>query len=379
MIAFLIFLFLMSFLVFIHELGHFMAAKKAGVRVDEFGLGIPPKIFGKRVGETEYTLNLLPFGGFVRLAGEDEGEGNYAVALKDPENFLSKSARWRGLIIVAGVIMNILMSFILYYIFFAVNDFKSQLLPVYFNHKFRFGEEKRISTVITGVENSSPASVTKLANGEAIVDIAGVKINSVPDIKEALSKKAGESVKITLVDLKKPERPTRVLDIVPKLNDKGVTYIGVSLGTVTTLDYSRGANKVFSGVFHAYNMASYTFTVLKNLVGISFRERTLEPVSASLSGPVGIFGVVKHIVGFSGREAFLSLLDLMAMLSLSLGIMNLLPIPALDGGRLVFVLLEMVTGKKVHPEKEALVHKIGMLVLLAIIVLVSIKDVRMFF
>lgn len=377
MLAIIVLILILSFLVFIHEFGHFFVAKKSGVRVEEFGMGIPPKIWGKKVGETEYSLNLLPFGGFVKLTGED-AEGNISAALKDPENFLSKNAPTRAAIIVAGVVMNIIFAFAFYYMVFFINDFKSTLIPVYFDHKFRFGEERRLTTVVTGVEKDSPAFKAGINFAEAIIEVNDKPVYTAKEIREAISGKAGEDVRITLLDLRSQDK-TRVLTVVPKLNSEGSSQLGVLLGSVSTIYYRTPMQRLLAGPMHAYNMTSYTFSVFGNLIGASVKTRSVEPVSSGVSGPIGMFSVIREMLKTPGRDTVVNILDFIALLSLSLGVMNLLPIPALDGGRLVFVVIEMVTRKRLHPSKEATIHKIGMLLLLTLIILVSIKDVRTFF
>ena len=158
-------------------------------------------------------------------------------------------------------------------------------------------------------------------------------------------------------------------------DEKGKGILGVILSKAVVLSYE-GGQKRFAGFLHAYNMLAYTVNTIENMISLSFKIRDISPVSESVSGPVGIFAIVKIILSFSGKEAILGLIDLVALLSLSLGFINFLPFPALDGGRTTFVLVEMVSGKRVSPKVEAFIHKVGMVFLLGLIVLVTFKDIR---
>ena len=151
MMTLILFIIILSALVLIHEFGHYYVAKKTGVRVEEFGIGIPPRLFGKKIGETIYSVNLLPFGGFVRLSGEDGvDEDHLEEAISDPENFLSKTPLQRAGIVVAGIVMNALLAVVLYYFFFFFTGFKSLTIPNMFDYEFKFGHVEQINTVVFG-------------------------------------------------------------------------------------------------------------------------------------------------------------------------------------------------------------------------------------
>lgn len=370
MTTFIVFMLILSLLVLIHELGHFWVAKKNGVGVEEFGFGLPPKLFSRRYKDTEFSFNLLPFGGFVRLLGEESLEES-----TDPRHFMSKSPLQRASILVAGVVMNVLLAFFIYYIFFFVTSYKSLTIPLYFDYNFKYGEQSGINTVVTGLQEGSAAMESGIERGEAIIEVNGVPVYNVSDIKTAVNKSASSSVKVLLLDLTDVNRPVRTLTLSPEKNAEGEVLLGVLLSKAVTIDYSD--NKLLSAPMHSYNMLAYTKFTLSNLIDMSIDTKSVSPVSSSVSGPVGIFSIVGMILDTPGKNVYLGLLDLTAMLSLSLAILNIMPFPALDGGRLFFVLLEVVRGgKRVSSSTEALVHKWGMIFLLALIVLVTFKDVR---
>jgi regulator of sigma E protease len=373
-ITLLIFVIILSVLVMIHEFGHFFAAKKFDVMVEEFGFGLPPRAIGKKRGETIYSLNWLPFGGFVRLLGEDFDQPEEA---NKPRSFSSKRPWVRAVILVAGVFMNVLLALAIYAIFFVSNDYKSLTLPLITDYNFRFGTEDSVNTVVTGYLEGSPAEAGGIHVGEAIIEIDGVPVYSVAEIQNELKNKVGQVVVLQLMDVRDLERTLRTIEVVPEAGQEGNGQIGVLLTKAVTLDYSQ--NKALAGPMHAYNVIGYSVNTFGDLAKISVEEKTIEPVSASVAGPVGIFGVVSSIIEYGGKEAFLGLLDLVALLSLSLAILNILPFPALDGGRLVFVVFEGVTGKRVSPYIEANIHKWGMIALISLLLLVTFKDVTNLF
>lgn len=378
MITLIVFILIMSLLVLVHELGHFMAAKKMGVKVEEFGLGIPPTLVKKKVGETDYSLNLLPFGGFVKLSGEDLDEDGVAVenAAKDSTNFVSKTPLQRAIILSAGVSMNLLLAFALYYIFFFSTGFKSFNIPLLFDYNFRFGNSNSINTVVTSFDETSPANAAGVELGEAIIEINKVPVYSISDVKRELSDKAGQEVSVLLLDVKQnnDQDKLRSVNITPKEGTDG-GVLGVYLSKSIVLDYSQGLNRIFAGPLHAYNMLGYSVHVFKELIGASFATKSAGPISEGVSGPVGIYSVLGTILDYGGAKAYLNVIDFVALMSLSLAFLNIMPFPALDGGRLAFVIYEMITRRKPSVHFEAFVHKWGMLVLLGLILLITIKDI----
>ena len=361
-----------------HELGHFFAARWFGVRVEEFGIGIPPRLLGKKIGETLYSINLLPFGGFVKLTGENALEVSEAnTPVNDPHNFMSKSSVQRLIILAAGVAMNLTMAVMFYYVFLAANNFKTLTLPLFFDYNFSFGEQRVISTVITGIEEKSPAFAAGLRRGEAIIEVDGAPVYNHNDIKARLEGKGGEEVKVLLMDVAGLSRDLRVVSVGLRGKVGEDAILGVLLAKAVTVDYAK--KPLLSGFSHVYNMAAYSVFTLYKLVGLSVAQRDITPVSSSISGPVGIFGIVGSILYYGGGEAVLRLLDFVALLSLSLAVVNLLPFPALDGGRIIFVLFEMLFRKKLDGKFEARLHKWGMVFLLGVLLLVTFKDIRLIF
>lgn len=373
MLALLIFILILSVLVLIHEFGHFFVAKKLGVRVDEFGYGIPPRLWGKKIGQTVYSINALPFGGFVKLAGEDE---DMAVDKADSGNFANKKPWQRLTILLAGVSMNLFLAVVVFYAFFSVNNFKTSSLPLLYDYDFKFGKVIKNNTVIFGFEEDSSAKQAGVELGESILEINGKRVFNVYDVRYQIKDKGGKEIWVKLLDTKRTKTAIREVKIVPTTDSNGTGFLGVALATSVNIDYGGNlADKITSGFKHSYNILSYSLSTFSQLISTSVSQKSMEPVSAGVSGPVGIFSVVGVILKYKGVDAVLGLLDFTAILSLSLAFMNLLPIPALDGGRAVFVVFEVLTRKKVNPAFEANLHKWGMVALLALTFVITAKDI----
>ncbi len=378
MITFIVFVLILSLLVMVHELGHFIAAKRMGIKVEEFGLGIPPRVWGKKIGETIYSYNLLPFGGFVKLLGEDATE---PVSANDPRSFSVKAAWQKILVLAAGVFMNFVLAVILYYVLFFMTGFRTLNLPLIFDYDFRFGRLETMDTVITGFSENSVMERTDTEIGEVVVSIDGVKVDSVAKLREVLADKAEKEVQVELLDVSRLGENTgsRTLTVIPAKDEEGRGVLGIYLGKYGTLIYDRPVDKLLAGFLHSYNMLAYSGNVFGRLIGVSVESRSIAPVSEGVSGPVGVYSIVGGILEFGGPAVILNMLDFVALMSLSLAFLNIMPFPALDGGRIVFVAAEKLLNRKISPSFEANVHKWGILILLALIVLISVKDVIRFF
>jgi len=377
MLTLVIFILILSVLVLVHEFGHFIVAKKSGVKVEEFGLGIPPKLIGKKIGETIYSLNLLPFGGFVRLLGEDDTE---VVSSSDSRNFASKTPFQRIAILVAGVTMNTLLGMLLFYIILISNGFKSLNLPLIFDYKFRFGEQIATNTVVMSFMEGSAAEAGGTNSGDDVLEINDQPVYNVSDIRAFLKDKVGQKVKVLVKDMRDNSNLSiRTVYLTPTADEKGDGILGAYLTKSIVLSYQHPVEKLLAGPLHAYNMVAYSVNSFKKLIGLSVVEKSVEPVSAGIAGPVGIYKVVGGILDYTKGSVVLSLLDLIALMSVSLALLNIMPFPALDGGRVFFIVIEKLRGgKKVNPSFEANVHKWGMLLLLGLIVLITIKDIAGF-
>lgn len=383
----LIFLLILS-LVLIHELGHFLVAKKLGIKVEEFGFGFPPKIFGIKKGETLYSINLLPIGGFVKLYGEDPAGGGSVdlrgrnITVKDEKRaFYARSVGQRAMVVVAGVIMNALLATIIFYAYLGIAQFKAEI-PLLDDHKFLFVHQTVSSDVIiTAVSKNSPAEKAGITPFSRIISVNGQRTTRVEEFISVVNKNKGKEIVLVWRNEKTGEQKTA--RVIPRLNppkNQGALGIAFFPLSIAKLEYATPAQKIFSGVIHPTNLLIYNFKIIGKLIGVSVKEKSAAPLGEGVSGPVGIYSLVGNIVKLPDvKEKMLQTLNLAGLLSISLAFFNILPIPALDGGRFFFIAIEAITGKKINQRFEALTHTIGMAILLTLIALITFKDLGRLF
>ncbi len=351
-VSILIFILVLSILVLVHELGHFIVAKRAGVRVEEFGFGIPPRLIGKKIGETIYSINALPFGGFVRLHGETDEEG-----ITDPKRaFLNKSKKARALIVIAGVIMNFILAIVAFAVVYSFSG-----IP-------RDTGKLKVIDVTAG----SPAQVAGMVVGDVITKVGNSPITSADDF---ISKTAALKGKKTVFEIQRSsgsQVSTVEVTLTPRENPPtGEGPIGV---TITTMEiyYPPIWQRPFYGIYYGFKDALFWGqTIVLGLVGL-FGGLLKGQIPQDVSGPVGIFAVTTE----AAKSGILTLINFVGILSVNLAILNILPFPALDGGRLLFVGIESITGRKVSPKVEGAIHNIGMIILLTLLLAITIGDVR---
>lgn len=383
----IIFIIILLALVLIHEAGHFFAAKISGVRVDEFAFGFPPKIFSIKKGETNYVFNALPLGGYVKIFGENGDEKDKdRKELKDKSNFVNKNPFIKIFILSAGVIMNFLLAFILitgsYYIGTTFQVDRNS--PEYKT----FSSEGRIRNeylVISEITNDSPAKNAGLTPGLRIQKIyinqenLSGKVSSkqalntekngdevVKDLSEKINQ--GDTDSITLVYLTKNNKTssTTLAGVYGVNGNKDQKMIGLSFAKFATINLS--LSETFKlGYRNTINITKETFVGFKNLFVHLFYEGK---IPSEVAGPVGIF----NMVGQASQFGFTYVLLLAAILSISLAIFNILPFPALDGGRILFVIIESITNRKISEKWQVILNGIGFIILILLMVIVSVKD-----
>ncbi len=355
LLAILVFIVVLGLLVFVHELGHFIMAKRAGMRVDEFGFGFPPRLFGIRKGETLYSINLIPLGGFVKILGEDGSE------TVDPRSFGNKTFRQRLGVLVAGVSMNVIFAWVLLSIGVGLG------LPtaVSENEPLPAGASLRnVAVGILEVQAGSPAENAGIKPGDSIAQIGQEKITSVEQAQTLTKQDAGQPTVFVI----KRGSTTLEKTITPRANPKpGEGSLGVALGSVGLMSYPwyqapiRGAVAVFNMIF---------FTV-SAFFGIIFQLLHGQSAGVALSGPVGI-AVLTRDVTILG---FIYILQFTAVLSVNLAIINAIPFPALDGGRVLFLIVEKLRRKKMNIKTEQWANIVGFVLLILLMVAVTVKDV----
>ncbi len=351
----LIFIVILALLVFVHELGHFATAKRFGMKVEEFGFGFPPrakKLFVK--DGTLYTLNWLPLGGFVKIKGES---GDYR---DEQDSFASKKPWQRLIVLVAGVTMNIVLAWVLFSIGYTVG-----LPQVVDNANARYMRDQKIQ--IIAVEPNSPAQTANLSVGDTIVAIDENRLDEISLIQNYIGEKADQPVIINI------QRGNELIkqEIIPqKFNDNDRAIMGVALvktGIISYPWYQALWEAVKTTLFTTWQIILAFGNMLKNL----FVTGTL---GADIAGPVGIAVLTGQVVNLG----FIYILQFAALLSINLAIINILPIPALDGGRVLFLGIEKILRRPINQKVEAIIHNIGFMLLMLLVVVVTFRDIGKF-
>ena len=349
----------LSFLIFIHELGHFSVAKAFGLRVLEFGIGFPPRLLRKKVGDTLYSVNALPFGGFVHILGEDgeekESEEEKAAERAEPQkSFASQPMGKKIAILAAGVFMNFLFGFIVFSITSMV------------------GVPKHL--VISGIQEGSPAEAARLSGGDIILEarFPGSALKdpiSAEDFSASTRASAGSEVALTLqrgeerIDISLPARENP---------PEGQGALGVYIAEVGT-EPAGFFGGVAEGAVKTWQVGKLVATGFFDMAGRFFTSPGT--ATENIAGPVGIVVVAKE----TSALGLVYFLDLLALISVNLAVLNLLPFPALDGGRIVLALIEKAKGSPVSQKAQVIVNMAGPGLLLILMVLVTVGDVRRIF
>ncbi|MEK7495151.1 MAG: M50 family metallopeptidase [Patescibacteria group bacterium] len=352
----IIFILTLSILVLVHELGHFLMAKKMGVKVEEFGIGLPPKLFGIKKGETLYTVNLLPIGGFVKLFGEeyddlDRKDKSRLVPTNKNRTFVNKKPWQKTLIVLGGVLGNFLLGW------FIFSYLVTQGIPVPTNN-----------VIVEKVTKNSPASMAGLKEKDVITKLIynnkSINLTSANTLIEETKKSAGKKIKLFV----QRNQQQLTIDLVPRVNPpKGEGPLGIAITSFIEKKYP-WYTAPYYGLIEAFSITSKISSELGKML---FNLITFQKQNVDVAGPIGIANLAGQAVKF-GRNAFL---EFLALLSLNLAIINILPFPALDGGRLVFVLYEGFTKKKPNKDFEKYTNLIGFVVLLSLAALITVNDV----
>jgi len=318
-------------LVFFHEFGHFLMAKWSDIYVKEFSLGMGPSIVKVKIGETEYSVRLLPLGGFVRMEGED-------AKSSDPRAFINKSVWRRFGVIFAGPFMNFVLALVL----ITIISFFSGIA----------------TTRITVIDNE-PAQKAGMKNGDIIYAIDDKKVSSWDEVVSSISKKPGQIIKVTV------KRQNDLLTYNIKTDIEPETKRGV-IGIKSEIIRYSPIESIKSGFERTLWISRM---ILNGLIHIISGK-----APADVVGPIGIV----YMVGEAAQVGFYNLLYLAAIISVNLGLFNLLPIPALDGSRLFFLLIEFLRGKPIDPEKEGFIHFLGFALMMIMMIVIAYKDIMRF-
>ncbi|MBI4286589.1 MAG: site-2 protease family protein [Chloroflexi bacterium] len=334
----------LAVLIIAHELGHFITAKTNGVKVEEFGLGFPPRLVGIRLGETLYSLNAIPLGGFVKMAGEEDPKVARSLA--------SKGIGARILILAAGSLMNALLPFLLFAISFMVPH--DRVLQ---------------QAIVEEVAPGSPAAMAGIRPGDTFLEVNGRPINNVAEVHRIINLSLGTEVTILV---KHSDANTETVRLVPRWKPPpGQRALGVKWdaeAVIASQTIVRQSFPFWRAVPMGFQENVEAFILFKN--GIISMIIGTTPVA--VTGPVGI----AQLTGEAAEAGFGPLLEFAAFLSINLAIINILPLPALDGGRIAFVLLEgLRRGRRISPKTEGIVHMIGFALLMAFILMITFQDI----
>ena len=370
-------------LVFVHELGHYLAAKRFGIKVLEFGFGFPPRLFGVKYGETVYSINAIPLGGFVRLLGEEDPT--------DERSFARQSVLKRTIVLCAGSFMNFLTPIVIFTVLFVL----PQDVPVGTVH-------------VTGVAPGSPAQQAGIRAGDQVTAINGERVRNHYELVEQIMVNLGAEVELTLrrgsivtgMSVSPDSSVVETVTVVPRINppelevvetvtdpDTQVSLrdarrynvrlqpgdtmtqgaVGVMIGT-SNVRFVKESQSILDASRNALGRMIDILVLTKN----SFHMWATGGPNPGLTGPIGI----AQVTGEVAEVGVFPFFELVAIISISLGLINILPIPALDGGRLMFVLIEWARrGRRISPQREGLVHVIGFAILIGLIVVISFFDI----
>jgi regulator of sigma E protease len=350
MISLLAFLFVLGVLIIAHELGHFMAAKKMGIRIEKFSLGFGYKIISRKKDDTEYTINLIPLGGYVKFAGDtlEEYKGQQ-------DEFLSKAPRQRAFVIFMGPALNYALGFLCFWIIF-------------------FSGYPSLTTKVGSLVDGYGAKAAGIRAGDTVVAVDGEKVQFFEDMQKLIqNKKAAETVKLSV----KRNGQESSFDV--RIKEKALPDLlgkkrAVGLIGITPADE---VIKVKHGPIKAFGLAVLKTWDLTVLMYKAFWRMITGNLSVrdSVSGPLGIF----YITAQAAQLGPTALLHLIAVLSVSLAIFNLLPMPILDGGHIMFLVIERIRGKQLSLKAEQIVTQTGLTILLSLVVLVTYNDIMRFY
>ena len=350
----IVFLLVIGVLILVHEFGHFIMAKKVGVKVEEFAIGFPPRIFSKKKGETEYSINAIPLGGYVKMLGELEHS-------KDKRAFENQTPGKRFSIAVAGVVMNLVLAWLILTIGFAVG-----MSPIVSSPDTIPGKKLSSEIILADVGSESPAEKAGIVSGDIVISaISGgesVEFLSLDQFDKYNSDHKNQVVKYQI------KRDDNTIEKEVTLSDDSDSQMGVAIveKAVVRVPWYKAP---YVALHETYEIIKLTFEFFGSFVSKFFATGAVEE---GVGGPVAIY----VYTGMAVKAGVMVLLQFVALLSINLAVINILPFPALDGGRLVFIILEKIFRKKVVKEKvENAIHMVGYGLLILLIIAITYRDV----
>jgi regulator of sigma E protease len=361
----ILFILILLVLVVVHEFGHFIVAKKSGIRVDEFAFGFPPRLFSVKKGETTYSFNAIPFGGYVKIFGENPDE----ESLSGPDStrsFVNKPRRVQAAVLFAGVFFNILLAWLLFSVGFMSG------LPTSLGAAPVGSSVKDPALVITSVNKDSPAALGGLKTGDKVVALFESQTPQTriehPDADQLRSFVASHGEQQIIFEIVRG-KTNETVTVTPHAGVNGNTTpaVGVAIDMIGTLKLPVH-KALWEGLKLTGNLTWGTIKAFGTLIGNAF---TGNAHINDVTGPVGIVGVV----GDAARFGFIYLLSFTALISINLAVINLVPFPALDGGRLLFLLIEKIKGSRISPKIANLANVIGFGILIILMIVITYHDI----
>lgn len=357
-ISVIVFIVILSVLVVIHELGHFGLAKWFGVAVDEFGIGFPPRLLGKKFGKTLYSINWIPLGGFVKIKGVVGGDQMDTVVMDGSDSFNSHPLWQRFLILFGGIMMNFILTVVIFAVGYSIG------FPTGTNNLPSNATVRDVAVVIVNVVPGTPAAEAGLQVEDKIQQVNHQPVTTAAALQNILQTVNTDSPAVITVERNQTTMELTVS--VMTLGASGRKGLGVEivdtgivkLPLLTAIRY---------GFYQTVDLAKQIILAFTAVIGSVF---TRTATVGEVSGPLGIASLTHQAT----QMGFIYILQLAALLSINLAIFNLLPLPALDGGRILFVVIEMIFRRPVNQKIEAVIHNIGFILLLLMIMAVTVKD-----
>jgi regulator of sigma E protease len=354
----LIFIVALSILVLVHEFGHYFASKFCGVKIEEFGLGLPPRIWGKQIGETLWSLNWLPIGGFCKMEGENPADAEAMAGKPDSQkksrsSFMYKKPWQKALIVLGGVLMNLILAVVIFATVYTI-----------------LGVPKETNQVkIISVVKDSPADKAGLKENDVVVMVNQTVVKKPSELTTEVGKFKGKNVQLRIKNYELGIEEVKMVQVRenPPAGE-GSMGIAISNTEMVKIKWYEFYKGIGAGFKEAYFWGKIIFEGMIKMIG----GLAMGQVPKDVAGPIGMFEATSSI---NKNQGLLAVIHFFGIVSVNLAVVNVLPFPALDGGRIIFVIYEMITRKRANEKFEAIVNNVGMMVLLSLILLITVGDV----
>lgn len=365
-ITLIVFILLIGVLVLVHELGHYVAARAVGIKVEEFAIGMGPKVWGWVKNGIKYNIRALPIGGFVQMYGEEDYD------LKAPNSFAGKKPSRRLIVLIAGVFMNLVLAILLLYAQGLHQDFKYRNIEGIFEEEFTpwFGQKTEPKIAIRELSSSSSPLGGKVSNFDIITRVNGNDYK-LKDFSKIIESNQGKEITLDIVGYTSAE--SRSIKVTPRINEdipQGEGPLGIKVAVISFTEFT-GSEKITAGFAQSANTIENFGYSIGQLVKKAVEKSTIVPVADNVGGAIGIFEILSKIITTFG---FWGVIELMALFSINLAVFNILPIPALDGGHVLFTLLEIITRRRLPSKVYNFLTTSGFVLLISFMLFITSLD-----